>query len=302
MKTVILTEVQHEFLLGILSHDVDMIEPLVRDESFDDDDLVALRDLMSFTVNALTGQQELRTDVHAFHGTRETGVGELTIDSDMSLDEGLAVLTCKGHDDTFMGWIDGGNEGKFAQVPKRLADRIVGWLATAERAGWMRSLNEDDLDMVHSFAAAVNRCSPTPRNDIGTPPQPTDQWVISGPYGIEWQGVAENELAALDAWADSQEMARYSDTILHHVLEGHAEEGFGPPVYRLEGVIHAIHSNYEVEVAHMSAPDPPREVRVHLDVAVEPSDKRSADEIGKTVVHYLDANVEITHMVAVEKS
>ncbi len=240
------------------------------------------------------GIQEQRDAVHSFHGTRETYAGDFVIDTDRSLDEDLNVLTMwhYGDDGTFMGWIDGGDCGKYVQVPKRLASTIARYLSTAVRAGWARGLNEDDDDLYAAFVRAVNRCSPTP-SDIEIPPEPTDEWVITGPYGIEWQGVAEDELAALDALANSEEMETYSDAIRRNVLEGE-----DTMVYRLDGVIHAIRSNYEVEVIrHM----PARQVRVHLDVAVEPSDKRSADEIGKAVVHYLDANVEITHMVSVEK-
>lgn len=263
MKTVILTDEQENFLLGILSHDSDLIEPFVRDVNLsfdtteDDFDVVSLRDLMSTTVNALMGHQEQRENVHAFHGTRETGAGAFRIDTDRSLDEDLAVLTMRRDDDaTFMGWIDGGDCGKYVQVPKKLTPRIVGWLGAAESAGWMCDFDENDLGLIHAFTRAVGRCWDEPTEPQitteNTTPTATKQWVITGPYGWEWQGEAENEIAALDKWVDETmpDMARYSDTILQQVLEGSGpgEVRESLSVYRHEGVIHAIHSNYEVRV------------------------------------------------------
>lgn len=282
MDTVILTEEQLVFLQTLVSHDTDVLEPLLRgadlsfDTSEDDFDAVALRDLMSFTANALMGHQEVN-DVHPFHGTRETVAGEFVIDLDRSLDEGPNVLTCSVVGDyppTFMGWVFSGPDAKFVEVPQYLAGRIAACIDVAlddENACDNIGIDRNDLDALEMFVGALKRVE----RFSNVPPvkQQGPEWDILNPDGsVEWSGHADNEIAALDRWVRETQpgMADYTSTMQQHILEGHGPE-FSLPVYRHEGIIYAVHSNYEIRVVPRKET---RNVIVHLNATVtsEPGD------------------------------
>lgn len=275
MNTVILTDEQLAFLQTLVSHDTDLLEPLVRgadlsfDTTEDDFDTIALRDLMSTTANALCGigltAGVYHGDVYAFHGTREHNAGEFVIDCDRSLDEGPNVLTarCLDRQSTFMGWVWGGDNAKFVEVPQHLAGRIgscIDVTLSDEENREFAQITTDDIEAVEQFVAALRRIAqqrhvPMPKKTREKPPT----WEIVGPYGLEWTGEAEDELAALDAWATSMEMETYSEAILRNVREGD-----GPSAFRIAGVMNATHSNYNVEVRERLV----RDVIVHLRATV----------------------------------
>jgi hypothetical protein len=273
MNTVILTDEQQSFLLTILSHDADVIENLVHggdannedlsfESSEDDFDIVALRDLMSTTTNALFGNRDISStvdyggDIHAFHGTRETHAGEFVIDTDQSLDEGPNVLTCREVStgpSSFMGWWGGTDVGKFVQVPQYLANQIADLIDLAledeHEVGYI-GIDFNDVDDVTSFVQALRRAASVPSSRRR---EEVPVWQILNPDGsVEWEGQARDELAALDRWADTCQMGRYSDALRQEVLEGRGRDE-GHCVYRWEGKIQALHSNYEVSVI----PKPP---------------------------------------------
>jgi hypothetical protein len=290
MNTVILNDEQLAFLQTLVSHDTDLLEPLVRDAdlsfetSEDDFDVVALRDLMSFTANALGGHQEQRNSVYPFHGTRETHAGTFVVSCDRSLDEGPNVLTIwesGASDPTFMGWVGGSQDGKFVETPQFLAGRIadlIEWALSNESACEYVGIDMNDVEDLNEFVAALGRVAassaPVPRKiDL---PDGMPVWDIVNPDGsVEWSGTAADEIAALDRWVRETmpDMANYSDTIRHWILDGQV----GSPVYRHEGVVHAVHTNYEVRVVPKQYK---RVVSVRLGVTIttEPDDDNTTEQ------------------------
>lgn len=280
MKTTILTDEMHTFLTDLLSHDADTIRDLF--DNREDTDV-----LMAATVEALMGENP---QAHAFHGTRESYCESFVIDTDRSLDEGPSVLTARSvgeNSDPFMGWWGGTREGKFVEVPQHLARCIVDILTVALDATDAASnllVDDEDIETLALFAQAVNRCAPADEQATFYQP-PRFAWTITGPYGVEWEGEAQDEIEALDKWADGMEMERYSDAIKRNVLEGD-----GVCVFRIDGVMNATHSNYNVVIERkQDAPQEQvdREITVRLNVAIAPSDERTADDVTADILKAL---------------
>jgi hypothetical protein len=86
----------------------------------------------------------------------------------------------------------------------------------------------------------------------------------------------KDEIAALDEWADSMEMQRYSDSIRQSVLEGE-----DPIVCRVEGVVHAIHTNYSVTVVPVYG----EVTDVDVSVVIPDGCTGRVSESGERIVH-----------------